>query len=89
MRIVTWTVRIIAFLVLAALAAKNSDPVTIHLYFDRALQAPLAVVLFCAFALGVLLGLLALLGALLRQRREIASLRKQDNPATPPAAPPV
>ena len=55
MRIVTWTIRVILFLVLAALAAKNVDPVTLRFYFDHAVQAPLAVALFAAFALGVVL----------------------------------
>jgi putative membrane protein len=89
MRIVTWTIRVILFLVLAALAAKNVEPVTLRFYFDHAVQAPLAVALFAAFALGVVLGMLALLGVLLRQRREIASLKKQNTPESPPPAPPI
>jgi putative membrane protein len=89
MRIVTWTIRVILFLVLAALAAKNVEPVTLRFYFDHAVQAPLAVALFGAFALGVVLGMLALLGALLRQRREIGVLRKQNAPEAPTSAPPL
>jgi uncharacterized integral membrane protein len=91
MRIVTWTIRLILFLLLVALAAKNVEPVTLRFYFDLALQAPLIVVLFAAFALGVLFGMLALLATLLRQRREIAALRKPSPIAAeaPPAAPPL
>jgi uncharacterized integral membrane protein len=89
MRIVSWTIRLILFLLLVALAAKNVEPVTLRFYFDKALQAPLIVVLFGAFAIGVMFGMLALLGTLLRQRREIAALRKQNTPAPPPAAPPI
>jgi putative membrane protein len=85
MRIVTWTIRVVVFLLLAAFAAKNVEPVTLRFFFDLGLQAPLVVLLFAAFAAGALLGLLALAGALLRQRREIALLKK---PALPPDAPP-
>jgi putative membrane protein len=83
MRIVTWTIRFAVFLFLVALAARNTEPVTLRFYFDLALQAPLIVVLFAAFVVGALFGVLALLATLLRQRREIASLRKRIPPAEP------
>ena len=91
MRIVSWTIRLLLFLVLAGLAAKNVEPVTLRFYFDTVLQAPLVVVLFCAFLLGAVLGMLALLGTLLRQRREISRMRKTGklDPAVPPEAPPL
>jgi uncharacterized integral membrane protein len=87
MRIVTWTIRLVLFLALVALAAKNIEPVTLRFYFDLAWQAPLAVMLFAAFALGALAGLLALVGPLLRQRRETSALRKnsRQTPSAPPA----
>ena len=91
MRIVTWAIRLILFLFLAALAAKNVEPVTLRFYFDLALQAPLVAVLLAAFALGALFGMLALSGTLLRQRREISKIRTRDkmDRAIPPSAPPI
>ncbi len=91
MRIVTWTIRLVLFLLLIALAAKNIEPVTLRFYFDLALQAPLIVMLFGAFAAGAAFGVLALLTSVLRQRREISILRKQQKiPAdSPPAVPPI
>jgi uncharacterized integral membrane protein len=86
MRLLTWAIRLILFLFLVALAAKNVEPVTLRFYFDRALQAPLVVMLFAAFALGALFGMAALVRPLLRQRREITLLRK---PSLPPDAPPA
>ena len=87
MRALTWAIRLTIFVLLVAFAAKNADPVTLRFYFDLALQAPLVLVLFGFFAAGALFGVLALLGALLRQRREIASLKKQSqSPAPPPVA---
>ena len=84
MRILTWAVRLAVFLLLLAFAAKNVEPVTLRFYFDLALQAPLIVVLFAFFAAGALFGMLALIGTLLRQRREIANLKKQPQPSAPP-----
>jgi uncharacterized integral membrane protein len=93
MRVVTWTIRLIVFLLLVGLAAKNVEPVTLRFYFDLAAEAPLVLWLFGAFAVGALFGVAALLGALARQRREISSLKKQltagDGAAPlPPAMPP-
>jgi putative membrane protein len=91
MRIVTWTIRLVLFLLLVALAAKNIEPVTLRFYFDLALQAPLIVLLFAAFAFGAAFGVLALLTTLLRQRMEISALRKSQAPPAdiPPLVPPL
>ena len=74
----------VVFVLLVAFAAKNADNVTLRFYFDLALQAPLVLVLFGFFVAGALFGMLALIGTLLRQRREIASLKKQSQPLAPP-----
>jgi lipopolysaccharide assembly protein A len=84
--VLTWAVRLAVFVLLVAFAAKNADPVTLRFYFDLALQAPLVVVLFGFFVAGALFGMLALIGTLMRQRREIARLKRE---APPPAPPPV
>ena len=77
MRLVTWAVRLLVFLLLVAFAAKNVEPVKLRFYFDLVLEAPLVAVLFAFFAGGALFGILALLGTLMRQRREISLLRKK------------
>jgi len=87
MRTLTWAVRLAVFLLLVAFAAKNVEPVTLRFYFDLVLQLPLVLALFVFFAAGALFGVLALIGTLLRQRREISFLKKQ-YPATDPAPPP-
>jgi lipopolysaccharide assembly protein A len=87
-RIVTWAIRLIVFVLLIAFAAKNVEPVTLRFYFDLAVQAPLVVLLLAFFAVGAFFGVLALLGTLLRQRRELVLLRKRlppDEPVQPPA----
>jgi putative membrane protein len=89
MRIVTWTIRLLVFLLLIAFAAKNVEPVTLRFYFDLALQAPLVLLLFGFFVLGALFGVAALLTTVLRQKREISVLKKQLSPAEPVPPPPV
>jgi lipopolysaccharide assembly protein A len=99
MRLVTWAIRLLVFVLLLAFGAKNVEPVTLRFYFDLAVQTPLIVALFGAFALGALFGVLALLGRVLRQRREISVLRRkaaapapqpaEAAPSLPPALPPL
>ena len=84
MRILTWTIRIVLFLLLLALAAKNVEPVKLRFFFDIELETPLVLLLLAAFALGAFFGVLALLTTVLRQRREIAVLKKPAQPAPPP-----
>jgi uncharacterized integral membrane protein len=90
MRIVTWTIRFLVFVLLVAFGAKNVEPVTLRFYFGLELPTPLILALFGAFALGAFFGVVSLLGRLLRQRREIARLRSRASPVetTTPAVPP-
>jgi uncharacterized integral membrane protein len=88
MRIVTWAIWLVVFLLLAAFAAKNAEPVSLRFFFDMALTAPLIVLLLAFFAAGALFGVLALVGTVLRQRREISNLKRQAAPAVPLAPPP-
>ena len=87
MRIVTWTIRLLVFALLVAFGAKNADPVTLRFYFDLSIQTPLILALFGAFAAGAFFGVVALLGRVLRQRREIAFLKRKTAPSEP--APPI
>ena len=90
MRVLAWIVRIVLFLALFLFALKNTDTVSLRLYFDQVWQAPLILVLLLFFAAGAVLGVLATLATLIRQRREIARLQRElrsrplnDSPAPP------
>jgi putative membrane protein len=92
MRAIAWTLRVILFLALFLFALKNTDAVTLRLYFDQVWQAPLVLVLLVFFAGGAALGVLATLATVFRQRREISRLRRelsgrpvQDSPRPPVA----
>jgi uncharacterized integral membrane protein len=76
MRVLTWAIRLAIFLFLLAFAARNTDPVTLRFYFDLAWQMPLVWLLFGFFAAGAVLGIAAVLGVLIRQRREIGRLER-------------
>ncbi len=87
MRVLTWAIRLALFVVLLAFAARNTEPVTLRFYFDLAWQAPLVALLLAFFAGGVVLGLLAMLGAWFAQRREIGRLQRRESARADSAAP--
>ena len=89
MRALTWAIRIALFVVLLAFAAKNTEPVTLRFYFDLVWQAPLVALLLAFFAAGAVLGLVAMSGTYLAQRRKIAQLQRVESAGkgfTAPAA---
>ncbi len=77
MRTLTWAIRIALFVLLLAFAAKNTDPVTLRFYFDKAWSAPLVSLLLAFFGAGALLGVISAAAMLLRQRRELLRLRRE------------
>ena len=77
MHVLTWVIRLAIFLFLLAFAARNTDPVTLRFYFDLAWQIPLVALLVAFFVAGALLGIVAALGVLIRQRREIGRLERE------------
>jgi lipopolysaccharide assembly protein A len=77
MRVLAWILRIVLFLALFLFALKNTDTVSLRLYFDQVWQAPLVLVLLVFFAAGAVLGVLATLATVFRQRREIARLLRE------------
>jgi lipopolysaccharide assembly protein A len=64
------------FLFLLAFAARNTDPVTLRFYFDLAWQIPLVWLMVGFFVAGIVFGIAAVLGVLIRQRREIGRLER-------------
>ena len=69
MRILSWFLRLIVFLLLFGLALNNLEPVTLHLLFGTEWRTPMIVLLRVVFVLGAVLGVLALLPSWFRHRR--------------------
>jgi uncharacterized integral membrane protein len=77
MTALTWAIRLIILSFLIFFALQNTEPVNLRLMFDQVWQAPLVIVLLAFFAVGAVLGVLSVLGVIIRQRREISRLKRE------------
>ena len=77
MRYLIWLLRTALFVVLLGFAIKNDQPVTLRYFFGYEWNASLVVVLLCFFAIGAAIGIFAMLGAVLRLRRELAAAKRE------------
>jgi len=77
MRYLIWSLRAVLFLLLLGFALKNDQLVTLRYFFGYEWQTSLVVVLLCFFSAGVVIGLLAMLGMLYRQRRELSAAKRE------------
>ncbi|TXL68270.1 LapA family protein [Zeimonas arvi] len=85
MRIVSWIFNFLLFLIALGFALSNTEPVDLRfLIGDLSWRAPLVIFLLVFFAAGVVIGLLAAVPAMFRQRREIARLGRELRHATAP-----
>ena len=76
MQTVVWILRFVIVVVLVWFAVKNAQVVTIYGLPDQQWQAPLVFILLIVFVAGMVIGLLAWVPTVVRQRREIARLKK-------------
>jgi len=74
-RIITFALLLLVSLLGLSFALINAEPVTLDYYFGT-LQAPLSLVVVLAIIIGAGLGVLASLGIVVGQKRELARLRK-------------
>jgi len=77
MRYILWLLKFALFVLILSFAVKNTDTVSVRYYLGQEWQAPLVLVLLTFFAIGVAVGIMASLGHLIRQRRQIAALKTQ------------
>ncbi|HXZ48363.1 MAG TPA: LapA family protein [Usitatibacter sp.] len=89
MQALIWIVRLLVVLFLVWFAVKNAQPVSIHGLLDQAWEAPLVFVLLIAFVVGMVIGLLAWVPTVVRQRREIGRLRRTAAQLAAMPAPPA
>lgn len=87
MRILTWVIRLSLFVFMFVFALKNTAMVNLQFFFGQVWQLPLVLLLLGFFAVGILLGILAVVGALFRERRVSAALRRDLARLQPVATP--
>lgn len=76
MRYLNWILRAALFFVLLGFAIKNEQPVTLRYFLGYEWHTSLVVVLLIFFVTGAAVGILAMIGHILQQRREITRLQK-------------
>src|SRR5438477_12989252 len=76
MQALVWIVRILIVLVLVWFAVKNAQQIEVNGLPGQVWQAPLVFVLLVVFVAGVIIGLLAWVPTVIRQRREIGRLKR-------------
>ena len=76
MQAFVWILRFLIVLILVWFAVKNHDLVKVHGLPGQFWEAPLVFVMLVVFIGGVIIGLLAWIPTVVRQRREIARLKK-------------
>jgi lipopolysaccharide assembly protein A len=88
MRYLAWFLKLALFVVVVLFLIRNVEPVTVRYFLGVEWQAPLFLVLSVTFLAGILLGVAAILAQVIRQRREIAALRRElGTPAGRPGKP--
>ena len=89
MQALVWIVRLLVLLLIVWFATKNSHSVRINGLLDQSWEAPMVFVLLVIFVAGMVIGLLAWVPTVVRQRREIGRLRKTARQLAAMPAPPV
>ena len=85
MRLLSWFVRLVLFLLLVGLALNNLEPATLNLLFGAQWQAPMIVIVLAVLVLGVVLGVVAMLPSWMRHRRvslKAEAAQDETGPAT-------
>lgn len=69
MRVLVWLARAFIFFTLFAFALNNQHEATVHWFFGVQWRSPMVLVVLAAFALGAVLGMVAMLPGVWRRRR--------------------
>lgn len=76
MQALVWILRFVIVVILVWFAVKNAQLIDVNGLPGQTWQAPLVFVLLVVFVAGVVIGLLAWIPTVVRQRRDLARLRK-------------
>ena len=70
-----WFLKVAIFFTLFAFALNNQGDATVHFFFGYAWTAPLVLVVLCAFAIGMVVGVLGMVPRWWRHRKAAANVR--------------
>ncbi|MFM1991084.1 MAG: hypothetical protein RJA99_4041 [Pseudomonadota bacterium] len=78
MRVLSWLFRLGLFLVMMGFALSNTDTATLRFFGipEFEWRAPMVLFLFLFFAAGALIGVIATMPVVLRQRRHLSRMRR-------------
>lgn len=82
MRIIYIILGVTLFILLMGFALKNAYPVTLFYYLGLSWQAPFSLILFLTLITGIVAGLVAITPTLIKQRRELNRIRKENANST-------
>ena len=88
-RILLRLVLTVIFLLLLGFALKNMDNVVVRYFLGFEWRVPLVLVLMIFFGIGIAAGVLASLGIIAKQRREILGLKRELRSRLRPVAAPA
>ncbi|HZV62685.1 MAG TPA: LapA family protein [Methylophilaceae bacterium] len=77
MRFIYFLAGLLLFILLLGFALKNNTPVELHYYLGYTWRAPLSLLMLITFSCGVLLGIIACISSLIRQRRRNMALERE------------
>ena len=84
MKYLMWLLKAAIFFTLFAFALNNQQDATVHFFFGQQWQAPLVLVVLCAFAAGLVAGVLGMVPRWWTQRR--VALKATAAPVAPDSA---
>ena len=87
MRVIVWLLRAFIFFSLFAFALNNQQAVTVRWFFGAEWTAPMVLVVLASFAVGCLIGVLAMLPGWWRERRAAQRLQPAAAAAVTAGAP--
>ena len=82
---IKWSASAAIFFTLFAFALNNQQSATLHFFFGRQWQTPMVLVVLCAFAAGLAVGVLAMVPRWWKHRRVALRAAAQTTPAATPS----
>ena len=77
MRLIFRLMALVLFIVFFDFALKNTDEVVLHFFWGSQARSPMILLLLAFFVVGVVLGVLAMTGTVLRYRGELVKMKKE------------